>query len=197
LGCFLACFAVSAGAQPVAGSQLRVLVYGYLSDGGEVSLCLGALLRQEFETVEVDFQRPPAEMLYDSYYRTKTRDAVKTALNAKACEYAVLAGEQRRLRPLTHPLVKDACADFEVLSHLRDRLAHAHEAERLGFEVGRRIVFGSRISVSLIPLFQWSKILAHRTRWLGKTQTGLPVIAPPEAGGNALATSAQARVCRG
>jgi hypothetical protein len=41
--------------------------------------------------------------------------------------------------------------------------------------------------VSLIPLFQWSKILAHSTRWLGKTQTGLPVIAPPEAGGNALA----------
>ena len=100
--------------------------------------------------MEVDFQRPPAEMLYDSYYRTNTRDAVKTALNAKACHCAALAGEQRRLRPLTHPLVKDACADFEVLSHLRDRLAHAHEAERLGFEVGRRIVFGSRISVSLI-----------------------------------------------
>ncbi len=67
--------------------------------------------------MEVDFQRPPAEMLYDSYYRTNTRDAVKTALNAKACHCAALAGEQRRLRPLTHPLVKDACADFEVLSH--------------------------------------------------------------------------------
>jgi hypothetical protein len=70
---------------------VRVLVYGYLSDGPAVRTCLEALLREDFETVEVDFQAPPADMLYDSYYRTDKRDLVKGSLRAKAYDYTVLA----------------------------------------------------------------------------------------------------------
>jgi hypothetical protein len=78
-------------AAPAPDSQVRVLVYGYLSDGPAVRTCLEALLREDFETVEVDFQAPPADMLYDSYYRTDKRDLVKGSLRAKAYDYTVLA----------------------------------------------------------------------------------------------------------
>ena len=87
-------FAPQAGASPAPNSRVRVLIYGYLDDGLSVRTCLDALLREDFETVEVDFQSPPSAMLYDSYYRTDKREILKGHLKAKAYDYAILVDNE-------------------------------------------------------------------------------------------------------
>ncbi len=96
---FLALFGRPAVSAPAPNSRVRVLIYGYLNDGAVVRDSLEALLREDYETVEVDFQAPPGQMLHDSYYRTDMRELVKSHLKTKAYDYTVIADNEAMAVP--------------------------------------------------------------------------------------------------
>jgi hypothetical protein len=96
---FLALFGRPALSAPAPNSRVRVLIYGYLNDGAVVRDSLEALLREDYETVEVDFLAPPGQMLHDSYYRTDMRELVKSHLKTKAYDYTVLADNEAMAVP--------------------------------------------------------------------------------------------------